>query len=50
MWYHCGSCERGLIVELVLMHGDTRYVIVVDVIQTLMYFDDWSSVSVRRDV
>jgi hypothetical protein len=29
---------------------DTRYVILVDVIQTLMCFDDWSSVSVRREV
>jgi hypothetical protein len=36
-------------VELVLLHGNTR-VIVVDVIQTLMRFDDWSSVSVRQEV
>jgi hypothetical protein len=39
-----------VIVELVLLHGDTRYVILVDVIQMLMSFDDWSSVSVRQEV
>jgi hypothetical protein len=39
-----------VIVELVLLHGNTRYVILVDVIQTLMCFDDWSGVSVRQEV
>jgi hypothetical protein len=37
-------------VELVLLHGNTRCVILVDAIQTLMCFDDWSSVSVRQEV
>jgi hypothetical protein len=32
---------------MVLLHGNTRYVIFVDVIQTLMYLDDWSGISVR---
>jgi hypothetical protein len=36
-----------VIVELVLLYGNTRYVILLDVIQTLMCFDDWSSISVR---
>jgi hypothetical protein len=36
--------------QLVLLHGKTRYVILVDVIQTLMCFNDWSSVSVRQEV
>jgi hypothetical protein len=34
----------------VLLHGNTRYVILVSVIPTLMLFDDWSSVSVRKEV
>jgi hypothetical protein len=33
---------------MVLLHGNTRYVILVDVIQTLLCFDDQSSVSVRQ--
>jgi hypothetical protein len=39
-----------VIVELVLLHGNTRYVILVDDIQMLMCFDDRSSVSVREEV
>jgi hypothetical protein len=39
-----------VIVELVLLHGNTRYVFLVDAIQTLMCFDDWSRVSVRQEV
>jgi hypothetical protein len=40
-----------LIAEQVLMHGNTyySYVILVDVMQMLMCFDDWSSVSVRKE-
>jgi hypothetical protein len=30
-------------VELVLLQGNTHYVVLVDVIKTLMCFDDWSS-------
>jgi hypothetical protein len=40
----------AVIVEPVLLHGNTRYVILVDVIQTLTCFDNWSSVSVRQEV
>jgi hypothetical protein len=40
----------AVIVEPVLLHGNTRYVILVDVIQTLMRFDDWSSVSEGQEV
>jgi hypothetical protein len=36
--------------RLPLMHDNTSYVILVDVIQTLLCFDDWSSVSVRHKV
>jgi hypothetical protein len=36
--------------ELALLHGNTRYVILIDVIQTLMCFDDWISVSVQQEV
>jgi hypothetical protein len=36
-------------VELVLLHGDTPCVILVNVIQKLMYFDDWSTVSVKQN-
>jgi hypothetical protein len=36
--------------QLVLLQGNTCYVILVDVIQTLMCFDDWSSVSVRQEM
>jgi hypothetical protein len=36
--------------QLVLLHGNTRYVILVDVVQTLMCFDNWSGVSVRQEV
>ena len=32
-----------VIVDLVLMHGNTRYVTFVDVIQILTYFDNWRS-------
>jgi hypothetical protein len=32
----------------VLPQGNTRYIILVDVIRTLMCFDNWSSVSVRQ--
>jgi hypothetical protein len=41
-----GACNS----QLVLLHGNTRYLILVDVIQTLMCFYDWSSVSVRQEV
>jgi hypothetical protein len=39
-----GACSS----ELVLLRGNTRYVIVV-VIQTLMRFGYWSSLSVRQE-
>jgi hypothetical protein len=45
-----GLTSVPVIVELVLLHGNTRYVILVDVIQTLRRFDDWRSVSVRQEV
>jgi hypothetical protein len=35
---------------VLLLHGNTRYGVLVDVMQTLMCFDDWSSVSVRQEV
>jgi len=39
---------RTVIVELVLMHGNVRYIIVVDVIQ--MFFDNCISSSVIYEV
>jgi hypothetical protein len=39
-----------MIVELVLLHGDALYIILVDVIQKLMCFYDWRGVSVRQEV
>jgi hypothetical protein len=42
----CYVFKRSVSV-LVELHGNTHYVIVVDVIQTLMCFDDWKNVSVR---
>ena len=39
-----------VMVELPLMHDNASYVILDDVIQTLLCFDDWSSVSVRQKV
>jgi hypothetical protein len=41
-----GAC----IVQLVLLHGYASHAILVNVMQTLMCFDDWSSVSVRQEV
>jgi hypothetical protein len=46
---HDGYCDMpstlgNLTVELVLPHGNTPYVILVDVIQKLMCFDDGGSV------
>jgi hypothetical protein len=35
-------------IELVLMHRNTHYVILIDVIGTLMCSDDCSSLSVNR--
>jgi hypothetical protein len=39
-----------VIVKLVLLYGNKRHVILVDVFQTLMCFEDWSSVSVTQKV
>jgi hypothetical protein len=33
----------------VLLHWDTRYVILVDIIQTLTCYDNWSSIFVRQE-
>jgi hypothetical protein len=41
-----GACT--VIVELVLLHGNTGYAILIYVIHMLMPFDDWSSVSARQ--
>jgi hypothetical protein len=41
-----GACNS----QLVLLHGNTRYVVLVGVTQTLLCFGDWSSVSVRQEV
>lgn len=38
------------IAELVLLYGNMRYVVLADVIQRLMCFDYWTSVSVRGEV
>ena len=39
-----------VIVGLVLRHGCKRCLTLVDVIQTLMRFEDWSCVSLRYEV
>lgn len=39
-----------VIVELVHLHSHRRYVILVNVIETLINFDDWSTVSVRQGI
>jgi len=36
------NCRNGV------LHGNTCYIIMVDVIQTLMCFDNWSSFSLRQ--
>jgi hypothetical protein len=41
--------ESSVIIELVLLNGNTGYVILADFIQTLMCFGDWNSVSVRQE-
>jgi hypothetical protein len=35
---------------LVLLHGNACYVILADIIQMLLCFDEWSSVSLRQEV
>jgi hypothetical protein len=39
-----------VLVKLLLLQRNARYVIVVDLIQTLMCFNVWNSVSVRQEV
>jgi hypothetical protein len=46
MLLNLGTCNS----LLVLLHGNTGYVILVDVIQALMCFGDWISVSVRQEL
>jgi hypothetical protein len=46
----CTSLSMPAIFELAPMHGSPPYIILANVIQTLMCFGVWSSVSVRHDV
>jgi hypothetical protein len=46
----CSSPMMPVMVNLVLMHGNLHYIILVDVLQMLMCFSDWSNVSVRHEM
>jgi hypothetical protein len=48
--YCCDMLLVPVRVNLVMLRGNTCYVILVNAIHMLMHFDDWSSVSVRQDV
>lgn len=39
-----------VIMKLVLLLGNTSYIILVNLIQMQMYLDDWHSASVRQEV
>jgi hypothetical protein len=46
----CSYSLVPVIVNLVLLHGNMHYTVLVNITQLLMCFTDWSSVSVRQEM
>jgi hypothetical protein len=50
MLRHALNPSVHIMVELVLLHGETASVVVVDAIQALMCFEDFSSVFMKETI